>query len=306
MQDLSSLRLYERVLDLLPTPVLIKDSNLKYLFINQAFEALFQVSRDDVLGRLDVDVFKERQAVQCNGGDLRVLSTGENDEAYETVFDQNSNPREVLTRKSRLVLPGGDTYLLGIIHDITEVSRINSELVEKQTELTVQSSILEKMAHTDPLTGCKNRRCLDTYLPKLFEKHDHTGGLIILDIDHFKSINDSYGHSTGDAVLKKVVKTVFDVLEPENEVIRMGGEEFAITSPGVSLERVYALAEKLRNLIAGINFKTGVEALKITASFGISYTNGSDQWDLDRLINQADKALYLAKDSGRNQVKVFR
>ena len=132
------------ILDILPTPVLVKDDTLRYVWVNAAFERLFGVRREDIDGRLDAEFFKDRQVAQCNGGDLRVLETGVVDEAYETIFDENVSPRETLTRKSRLVLADGSTYIVGIMHDITDVTLANTALEERQRELIEARKVAEK------------------------------------------------------------------------------------------------------------------------------------------------------------------
>jgi diguanylate cyclase (GGDEF)-like protein len=299
----SDFSLYQEVMDILPTPVLIKDSKLRYVFINKAFEHLFQVNRSDVLGELDKDVFTDRQVAQCNGGDLRVLATGIIDEAYESVFDSKAEQREVITRKSRLTLPSGETYLVGTIYDITEVTVINQQLLDNQSTLKDQSELLEAMVNTDPLTGCNNRRALDTMLPHLFETADYQGGLLALDIDNFKQTNDTYGHHIGDIVLQKMVEIITDITSEKQILIRMGGEEFLIVCAGETFEAVNMLAEKIRIKIAESKDFFSKHHLPITVSIGISHTQQIENWELDKLLKIADKALYKAKSLGRNRIE---
>lgn len=302
MNTHSNLSLFKEVMDILPTPVLIKNNALRYVFINKAFEELFQVERKNIVGQLDKDVFAQRQVAQCSSGDLRVLATGDVDEAYETVFDKDSRAREVITRKNRLVLDNGDQYLVGTIHDITDVSVMNRQLVSSQTKLKYQSDKLAVMANTDPLTGCLNRRALDERLPQSFQEHDYNGGLLLFDIDHFKSINDSFGHNVGDFVLKELVTTITNAATPNSQLIRMGGEEFLLACPGLKPEALTDLAESLRKTIENTSLTTQGLALSITVSIGVSHTDMLAEWTLDRLIQRADQALYQAKESGRNKV----
>lgn len=302
MDSISDFTLHKEVLDILPTPVLIKDSNLRYIFINKAFEDLFQVERSYILGELDRDVFKDRQVSQCNGGDLRVIETGEVDEAYETVFDKKLQEREVITRKNRLKLANGDIYLVGTIHDITDVSIMNRQLVDNEVKLKSQSKQLELIANTDPLTGCNNRRALDLKLPELFENNGYQGGLLAIDIDHFKKVNDTYGHNVGDLVLSQMVRIISSVLAPEYELVRMGGEEFVVACAGLTSNEVFTLAEKLRAQIELYDHSFSGHKLSITVSIGVAHSDALSEWDLDKFINIADKALYQAKKLGRNQV----
>ncbi|PMH46141.1 hypothetical protein BCU68_08700 [Vibrio sp. 10N.286.49.B3] len=300
MQKIDNFQIYQEVMEILPTPVLIKDSGLRYVFINKAFEELFQVDRKNIIGELDCNVFKKRQVAQCNGGDLRVLATGEVDEAYESVFNQDSEQREVITRKNRLESESGEIYLVGLIYDITDVTVMNQQLLANQTKLTYQSKQLEIMVSTDPLTGCHNRRSFDTLLPSLFESTDYYGGVLAIDIDHFKHVNDKHGHQVGDLVLKNIVSVISSIISSDQELIRMGGEEFLITLAGAKPDELTRLAERLRLAVEVSSISLPEDTLSTTISIGVSHTQTMKEWNLDQLINTADKALYQAKESGRN------
>ncbi|RBW44017.1 hypothetical protein DS885_11940 [Psychromonas sp. B3M02] len=302
MHHVTDFILFKEVMEILPTPVLIKDTQHRYIFINKAFEALFQVNRADILGKQDKEVFSDRQVAQCNGGDLRVLATGEIDEAYESIFDSNAEQREVITRKSRLTLANGEVYLVGTIYDITDVTVMNQQLMINQEKLKNQSKQLEVMANTDPLTGCNNRRALDNQLPELFEGKAFRGGLLAIDIDKFKLINDNYGHHIGDMSLQKVVAVIADCLSSEHLFIRMGGEEFLVACAGIEFQQLISLAEKIRRSIEKNEHQFAGHTIKITVSIGVTHTDRITSWNLDKLINAADKALYKAKSLGRNRV----
>ncbi len=295
--------LHPEIIDILPTPVLVKDDQLRYVLVNKAFEALFNVSRADLIGELDQTVFKDRQAAQCNAGDLRVLNSGEIDEAYETVFTVNSEPRETITRKSRLTLPDGRVFLVGIMHDITEVSHTNQKLQESQELLQKQAVALAHMAHTDPLTGCGNRRAFSQHTRSAFASHDDQGGLLILDIDHFKRINDTYGHDVGDAVLVHLVETMKKTLRNTDDIIRLGGEEFAVVLPGASTEALRSKAEQIRRQVESSPMIHNGQPIRMTVSIGVVQTQCEPgAFNLDRLLSQGDDCLYEAKKNGRNRV----
>lgn len=283
------------ILDTLPNPVLVKDAELKYVWINRAFEDLFSVRRDDLIGRLDVDAFKDRQAVQCNGGDRRVLETGDVDEAYETVFKSNSEPRETITRKSRLELSDGRVFLVGVMHDITEVSETNRKLEE-------QSEVLRRMANTDSLTGCLNRRALFDIAPSHFAKHRNAGGLFLLDIDFFKKVNDTYGHEAGDAALVHFADVVRKAIRDDDELARLGGEEFAVLLPGATVDEIQVIAERIRQTVevSPMTFKD--EQINLTVSIGAVQKLDDTPFNLDDWLPDADENLYQAKHEGRNRV----
>ena len=120
------------VLEFLPNPVTVKNADLQYVWVNSAFEALFGVYNSELQGQLDVDVFKERQAIPFNDGDFRVLQSGDLDEAYMTVIAPDGAAREIITRKSRLQLSNGDFFLIGVMHDVTVVTRANERLNANQ------------------------------------------------------------------------------------------------------------------------------------------------------------------------------
>lgn len=283
------------VLDILPDPVLVKDATLRYVWVNRAFEDLFGVCRDDLIGQLDIDVFKERQAVQCNGGDRRVLDTGNVDEAYETVYKSSSEPRETITRKSRLTLSDGRVFLIGVMHDITEVSEANRKLEE-------QSKILRRMANTDSLTGCLNRRALFDLASDRFAEHRNIGGLLLLDIDFFKSVNDNYGHEAGDAALVHFAETIQKAIRDSDELARVGGEEFAVLLPGAAVDEIQTVAERIRAATQSSPLVYGDQEIRLTVSIGVAQKLDDAPFDLDDWLPHADAGLYQAKNQGRNRI----
>ncbi|MEM9134539.1 MAG: GGDEF domain-containing protein [Actinomycetota bacterium] len=289
------------VLDILPNPVLVKDHETRYVWVNPAFERLFDVARHDLVGRLDIDVFKDRQAAQCNGGDLRVLETGEVDEAYETVYDPELGPRETITRKSRLTM-GDAHYLVGVMHDVTEVQATNRRLIETTEQLEEQAQELHRLANADPLTGCLNRRAL------FASEEDAVAdrrGLVMFDLDHFKSINDRYGHGAGDAVLVHFSSVVDRCLREGDRLARFGGEEFVAVLPGATLEQTREAAERIRAAVAAAPADVDGLSIAYTVSIGGVHEEGGSDRGIDRLLVLADNHLYEAKDSGRNRAVVL-
>lgn len=151
MTDTLPYALATELLDILPNPVLVKNENLEYVWINNAFESLFGVQRENVIGKVDKQLFPDRQVSQCNGGDLRVLESGEIDEAVETVYEKSGTARETITRKSRLSINDGEVFLVGIMHDITDVTRANEALTSNQIILQEQAQELAVLASTDAI-----------------------------------------------------------------------------------------------------------------------------------------------------------
>ncbi|MGM0843617.1 MAG: GGDEF domain-containing protein [Bacillota bacterium] len=160
----------------------------------------------------------------------------------------------------------------------------------------IKAEILEEMANTDYLTGLPNRRRIDKELIKGMEAGQKLS-IIYLDLDHFKQINDIYGHSAGDSVLKEFTSKALEVLDNGDLLGRWGGEEFMLILKNKDIHDASFLAEKIRKHISQHDYEN-INAL--TASFGVAELQGGDT--LDSLLNRADKALYEAKNNGRNQV----
>jgi len=180
---------------------------------------------------------------------------------------------------------------------VTQLQKSRSELQEKTVEL-------EYLATRDPLTGCLNRRAFFEKAEFLFLSANQNNTeltCIMADIDHFKSINDRYGHATGDKVIQLVAAELRSNARPDDLVGRYGGEEFCIMLPGVSCADAVAIAERLRIRVKGASQGRFTASVRITASFGVAALT-ADIGNPGELVNFADKALYVAKESGRNRV----
>jgi diguanylate cyclase (GGDEF)-like protein len=159
-------------------------------------------------------------------------------------------------------------------------------------------------AVVDPLTGMLNRKALAARIAELTQQSRVSGepiGVIVGDVDHFKAINDSHGHSTGDDVLRDVAYLLRKQLRAFDLVYRLGGEEFLVLLPGSDLESAERGAERLRLAVAEGSMAAGV---KLTMSFGVSASQRGNAFDYDAVFAEADAALYEAKRGGRDQVVV--
>jgi len=169
----------------------------------------------------------------------------------------------------------------------------------KNEKLSNSNKNLRQKAYTDVLTGIFNRRGLLEYIKtKLFE---YKYSIVIIDIDNFKHVNDSFGHDVGDEVLKHLAKIISKNIRKSDVIARWGGEEFVLLVKSSELEIVQIIAEKLRIDIEKEKFPV-VE--KITASFGVSNFKNKEQ-TFEDVFKNADNALYEAKESGRNRVFVY-
>jgi diguanylate cyclase (GGDEF)-like protein len=154
----------------------------------------------------------------------------------------------------------------------------------------------------DPLTGMLNRKALSTRVVELAQQSEVTGdavGVIVGDLDHFKAVNDTHGHSVGDIVLKEVAYQLRKQLRAFDLVYRLGGEEFLVLLPGSDLEQCAALAEQLRD---GVARHAGVGGVAVTMSFGVGASKHGQAFDYGEVFKEADAALYRAKRNGRDQV----
>lgn len=181
-------------------------------------------------------------------------------------------------------------------------------LEESKTDIAValHKGLLYKRATTDPLTGLYNRMHFNNILRKTINdsvKKGESFSLILIDIDHFKKVNDTYGHLSGDIILRDVARIFSRTVRFQDSVYRYGGEEMAVILPGSSLDDAAAVAERLRMAIEKNGFRTDKrKKIKITVSLGVSEYRNSRDIGMNSLIDAADKALYIAKENGRNQV----
>ncbi|MCA3598137.1 MAG: diguanylate cyclase [Methylobacterium sp.] len=201
--------------------------------------------------------------------------------------------------------------LLASFHDITNQKRAQLEL-EHQKKMLMdemeQRRGLEQelwaLAHLDPLTSLPNRRAFrESALVKLAESQTahRPLALISLDIDHFKHINDAYGHGAGDTVLRRVADVLKAPLRPNTDMAaRVGGEEFAVILPDTDIDSATAFAEKLRRRIEQTVVVVGEHEIRPTISLGVAMNRRST--NLDELMDRSDRALYTAKRTGRNKV----
>jgi len=189
------------------------------------------------------------------------------------------------------------------------IARVKVQLKIKrlQDDLKEQNRKLEELSNTDPLTQLANRRSLMQSLKQEFQRSERTGHrlpLIMADIDHFKRINDTYGHQQGDAVLKAVAGAIRNQLRDYDLAARFGGEEFALTLPETELAQAAQVAERIRQTVASINLGGALADLRLTISLGVACCPAPQIAGIDDLIRVADDALYVAKREGRNQVVV--
>jgi diguanylate cyclase (GGDEF)-like protein len=202
----------------------------------------------------------------------------------------------------------GALVLLGRTGTFSNAAGRVLEMVGNQAAAVLSTlHILERnkdLAVKDGLTGLYNRRAFGELLQQGLKRQDRQGGsfgLLLLDIDHFKKLNDSFGHPAGDAALRLVADTLQRVVREGDQVARYGGEEFAVILPGTDETGALQLAERLRHALQKAHVVFEGARLNVTASLGLAVwpTDGREP---EALVASADRALYAAKDGGRNRV----
>jgi diguanylate cyclase (GGDEF)-like protein len=174
-----------------------------------------------------------------------------------------------------------------------------------EAELKAAREHAEKLAQTDTLTGIKNRRAFfdnTTRLVKQACRYERPLTTVMIDIDNFKTINDTHGHFIGDEVIRQVATLISQNLREVDIFGRMGGEEFGLVFPETDFAEAQTLCERLRSLIEKLTIELNGHALKITCSFGMA-CKSSEKDSIESLLTLADKALYKAKNLGRNRVE---
>jgi len=209
---------------------------------------------------------------------------------YQLVIEDNSLGELTLFSKTPF-----DTEELTIIENLL------CALVYPLRNATLYHSALQS-ALVDPLTGAKNRAGMDAALKREIElshRHNSPMCIMLLDIDHFKSVNDNFGHAGGDFVLQAVAQCVSETIRGSDMLFRFGGEEFLIMLSCTEMEGATGLAERIRQKVEALSFKPH-RTLQITASLGVSAVKKDD--NLTTLFERTDQALYKAKETGRNRV----
>lgn len=210
---------------------------------------------------------------------------------------------------------GADCVLGALVDDINRMAAnvaltqedMRRRIDEATRELQIQKLDAEREARSDPLTGLNNRRAFLEYAERDVRRalrYDFPVALIMLDLDHFKTVNDTYGHPVGDRVLAALAETLRQTTREVDAIGRLGGEEFAILMPDAGAEAALQAAERVRKAVEALTLDVDGLCLVVTASFGVAVHGRADETIHD-LFTRADRALYRAKQRGRNRVESF-
>jgi two-component system cell cycle response regulator len=194
------------------------------------------------------------------------------------------------------------------VNSMLRIKRLQDALEERERQLLEANERLRHMSQTDALTGIDNRRYLEQRIDEMFEharRLNEPFSCVMCDLDRFKSVNDTYGHQAGDAVLKQFARILRNEVREIDRVGRYGGEEFMLLLPGTVLDAAVTFAERVRKEVEGHTFSFDGTQICRTASFGVSAWPHPRIGNCDVLVRAADDALYVAKETGRNRVIRF-
>ncbi len=299
-------------LDTLSEGVVLLDKQERIVLANSAFASRIGLSAQKLLGRKASDLAWAKPKSQHAPSSLpwiEAMQKGQNQTGVALDLPMSSGGTRTFMVNSAPITDdqGNSRGALASFDDMTELERRNTQLEEaldtlekSRDEVRRQNSKLQLLATHDSLTKCLNRRAFLERLEASLassKRHGHAVSCIMVDIDHFKAVNDSHGHGVGDQVLQRVAETLQSVSRKNSSLCRFGGEEFCIILPYANTQSGMLAARRLRHAVelqvcAGIN---------VTVSIGVASTeSGVD--NPTELLDQADKALYLAKNTGRNRV----
>ena len=293
---LSSADALQKIIDIIPSPVFVKDREHRWVLVNDALVQILGRGRDELLGKSEFDVFPPQQAKAFWAGDDEVLATGQPMEREELLTDAQGRLRIVVSRKTTLrVGPGAGTlFLVGILQDVTSYR-----------EAEAQSHFLSRH---DMLTGLPNRTL---FHERLNEAVGHGNreldnvAVLLIDLDGFKAVNDAYGHAAGDELLRVIAGRLAAAVRNCDLVARLGGDEFGILLRGGPLLELAAerIAAQICEHVA-VPVPINQSQTQVSASIGITYFRKPGTGP-EELLRQADIAMYSVKHAGRHGHRLY-
>ena len=310
-----SMEFLNRIINTIPDPIFVKDSQNRWVVLNEAYARFVGASLQELTGKTVHDVFPKAEADLFLTRDEETFLQQREREDEEVLTDLFGEVHYISTKRSLHQDSGGNVFLVGVIRDMTQrktreeaIEKARRELADSNEELRKSQSRLHYLANHDPLTGLPNRSLFETKLQEAIDwsnQSDRMITLFFIDLDGFKQINDTFGHGVGDQLLQSVAKRLVSCLRASDTVARLGGDEFTVILPGalrlLEIERV--AAKVIKTLTQPFTFDG--HTMTISGSIGISlYPNPCHT--LTELVETADAAMYEAKQAGKNQYVIRR
>jgi diguanylate cyclase (GGDEF)-like protein/PAS domain S-box-containing protein len=297
-----SRKLFFAFMDNCPIVGILKDAEGRMIWYNRLCAERFGVDREEWLGKTDAERWPPERALEARTRDMVVLNGGRLVETYEPEVGLDGTRRFWSTYRFPFVDPDGERFVASLAIDVTRASVAEAEVAHYQRELEAANAQLHELSITDALTGVKNRRAFDERVQHEFAlavRHNLPLSLMMLDADHFKSFNDTFGHAEGDVMLRSIAATIQASVRGTDMVARYGGEEFAVILPNTNQEDTRLLAERICRAVEAMKSPKR----KMTVSIGIA-SKTPELVNREHFFSLADEALYCAKNKGRNCISV--
>lgn len=291
-------KMFDMILNHVPVGIYLKDREGRLRFYNQKIAERFGVDRQAWLNKTSFDLWDAAVAEEIAREDHTVMLSGAAKESFITLPESDGHTSHWKSYKVPCENIDGELLLACCSIDLTEQMRREEEMKRVQEELEEANRKLSSLSLTDALTGLWNRRAFDAQLETTViasQRSKQPLALLLLDADHFKSINDRFGHSYGDTVLRHIAVILKRVTRAEDIACRFGGEEFAVLLPGSDLRAARIVAQRILDAMKLFPW----EKEPVTLSIGLAMC--SDVCSSDELVDKADGALYHAKRDGRNR-----
>lgn len=290
----------------MPNPIFIKDEDLRFVFFNSAYREFFGLADQENIGKRvwDLDYLSPEDRARYHAEDskmLRSLSSTQYEATFRTA--QQLDVESLYWSRGFDVPETGRRGVVGEIVDISREKETQNALAQSVRALEILMRDAKDASNTDPLTKLYNRHILTDEAPLMIRKADAGGRpvcILLIDIDYFKQINDTYGHPYGDEVLQQFARLLKQTFRNQDIAIRYGGDEFIMILPGSTLPQATASAERLRKAV--------ISAMKLPDGSSVTVSVGVTQWrpddELSSFIARADEAIYISKRDGRDRVSV--
>lgn len=302
-----------QVINTIPDPIFVKNAKHQWIVLNEAYCQLIGHAKNTLIEKSDYDFFPKHEADIFHEQDELVFRTQQPQEHEEEFTDASGKTHLIATKRSLHKDAAGNFFLVGVIRDITErklmeeeLKRAAAELFRSNNELKLQEDYLRYLAYHDTLTGLPNRKFFVEQLQESLQwaQRNHSlVGLLFIDLDGFKQVNDTLGHEMGDRLLVIVARRLSNCLRGSDTVSRLGGDEFTVILRAIpKAQAVIVVAEKILATITEPMVLNG-HVIKVSASIGISIYPLNSHIS-ETLIEQADAAMYRAKRLGKNRYEL--